>query len=200
MYYDCSQNISLKILHQFMMVRIHLNVKFVTLIVLIRVPWRVFLVLCSVTSWEYLSQMWYTWIQLLSKGLNNTIHISTVHVKSLFLKRSTWRGILHRFMRGRNPLDVRLVTQSLLKRLKWNNILNQFMRKKRLFTCTICVKTTLNEKLTHYFNFGMYYLPVCNIDVTSVDLGAQTCTSRVCGIVEEKRGFCDCGKLLTLAV
>ena len=74
------------------------------------------------------------------------------------------------------------------------------MRKKRLFTCTICVKTTLNEKLTHYFNFGMYYLPVCNIDVTSVDFGAQTCTSRVCGIVEEKRGFCDCGKLLTLAV
>ena len=131
MYYDCSQNISLKILHQFMMVRIHLNVKFVTLIFLIRVPWRVFLVLCSVTSWEYLSQMWYTWIQLLSKGLNNTIHISTVHVKSLFLKRSTWRGILHRFMRGRNPLDVRLVTQSLLKRLKWNNILNQFMRKKK---------------------------------------------------------------------
>ena len=34
----------------------------------------------------------------------------------------------------------------------------------------ICLSVNLNEKLTHYFNFGMDYQPLCNIDVTPVDL------------------------------
>ena len=129
---------------------------------LYELPWKV---MYCVTSCEEVKCDVPMWIQLLSKGLNNTIHISTVHVKSLFLKRSTWRGILHRFMRGRNPLDVRFVSQYLLKRLKWNNILNKFMRKK---SYSQFVSKPTSMKSLHIISTLVCttYLPFCNIDVT----------------------------------